>query len=86
VAGTLPGPDKDAKGVDDGERTVGDDSGRAAAEVCERDELEHVDEIDVLVDVGAIGVDIDVLVDVDAIGVFVGVDDDVRTVCLRTSE
>ena len=44
-------------------------------------------DIDVLVDVGVIGADINVLVDVDAIGVFVGADDDdVRTVCLRTSE
>ena len=52
---------------------MGDNSARAAADVCERGELEHVD-------------DIGVLVDVNAIGVFVGVDDDVRTVCLRTSE
>ena len=65
---------------------MGDDSARAAAEVCERDELEYVDDIDVLVDVGVVGADINVLVDVDAIGVYVGADDDVRTLCLRTSE
>ena len=50
---------------------MGDNSARAAADVCEIGEHEGVDDIDVLVDVA---------------GAFVGVDDDVRIVCLRTSE
>ena len=52
---------------------MGDNLARAAADVCERSELERID-------------DIDVLVDAHVIGVVVGVDDDVLMVFLRTSE
>ena len=52
---------------------MGDNLARGAADICERNERERVD-------------DTDVLVDADVIGVFVGVDDDVLMVCLRTSE
>ena len=74
MAGTLPRPDKDVEGADAGRDTVSDKSARAAADVGGIGEHEDVDDIDVLVN------------EAEVFDKLVGVDDDVRTVCLRTSE